>query len=71
MSRTARYDLVVPVGHALASESEEQMTALTREYRGDGEYTSVHHPDTPGDGAGSGGRHSFRLTSITGANDVC
>lgn len=37
-----------PSDHALAGEFEEQMTALTREYKGDGEYLSVHHPDTPG-----------------------
>lgn len=24
------------------------MTTLVREYKGDGEYLSVHHPDTPG-----------------------
>ena len=37
-----------PVDHALAAEFEEQMTALVREYKGDGDYLSVHHPDTPG-----------------------
>lgn len=34
--------------HRLAAEFEEQMTALVREYKGDGEYLSVHHPDVPG-----------------------
>lgn len=34
--------------HPLASEFEEQMTKLVREYKGDGEYLSVHHPDEPG-----------------------
>ena len=24
------------------------MIVLTREYKGDGEYLSMHHPDTPG-----------------------
>ena len=37
-----------PADHALAAEFEEQMTALTREDKGDGEYLSVHHPDRPG-----------------------
>ena len=37
-----------PADHELAAEFEEQMTALTREYKGDGEFLSVHHPDTPG-----------------------
>jgi hypothetical protein len=37
-----------PIDHYLAAEFEEQMTALVREYKGDGEYLSVHHPDTPG-----------------------
>ena len=31
----------------LAAEFEEQMTTLVREYKGDGEYLSVHHPQTP------------------------
>ncbi len=33
-----------PGDHPLASEFEEQMTQLVREYLGDGEYLSVHHP---------------------------
>ena len=37
-----------PADHALAGEFEDQMVALVREYKGDGEYLSVHHPDTPG-----------------------
>lgn len=36
-----------PADHPLAAEFEEQMTALVREYKGDGEYLAVHHPDTP------------------------
>ena len=34
-----------PADHPLTSEFEEQMVALVREYKGDGEYLSVHHPD--------------------------
>ena len=34
--------------HPLAGEFEDQMIALIREYKGDGEYLSVHHPATPG-----------------------
>lgn len=37
-----------PADHPLASEFEEQMGALVREYKGDGEYLSVHHPDEQG-----------------------
>lgn len=37
-----------PADHEIAAEFGEQMTTLTREYKGDGEYLSVHHPDTPG-----------------------
>jgi hypothetical protein len=37
-----------PADHPLAAEFEEQMTQLVREYKGDGEYLSVHHPDEPG-----------------------
>ncbi|MFN0019075.1 MAG: hypothetical protein ACKVP0_12495 [Pirellulaceae bacterium] len=37
-----------PADHPFAAEFEERMTALVREYKGDGEYLSVHHPDTPG-----------------------
>lgn len=37
-----------PAVHQLAAEFEEQMTSLAREYKGDGEYLSVHHSDTPG-----------------------
>lgn len=36
-----------PADHPLAAEFEEQMIALLREYTGEGEYLSVHHPDTP------------------------
>lgn len=36
-----------PAAHDLAPEFEEQMCALLREYAGDGEYLSVHHPPTP------------------------
>lgn len=36
-----------PADHPLAAEFEEQITSLVREYTGDGEYLSVHHPDTP------------------------
>jgi hypothetical protein len=37
-----------PADHPLAAEFEDQMTQLVREYKGDGEYLSVHHPDEPG-----------------------
>lgn len=37
-----------PADHELAAASEEQMTKLVREYKGDGAYLSVHHPDEPG-----------------------
>jgi hypothetical protein len=37
-----------PADHPLAAEFEEQMTTLVREYKGDGEFLSVHHPDVPG-----------------------
>lgn len=33
--------------HPLTAEFEEQTTRLLREYKGDGEYLSVHHPDEP------------------------
>lgn len=36
-----------PADHELTPEFEEQMTALVREYTGDGEYLAVHHPDEP------------------------
>lgn len=36
-----------PANHPLAAEFEEQMVALLREYKVDGEYLSVHHPDEP------------------------
>lgn len=35
-----------PADHPLAAEFEEQMTELQRAYTGDGEYLSVHHPET-------------------------
>ena len=34
-----------PADHPLASEFEEQFCALVKEFKGDGEYLSVHHPD--------------------------
>lgn len=37
-----------PPDHPLAGEFEEQMVALEREYIGQGEYLSVHHPDEIG-----------------------
>lgn len=36
-----------PADDPLASEFEEQTVRLVREYKGDGEYLSVHHPDEP------------------------
>jgi hypothetical protein len=36
-----------PSDHPLAAEFEEQMVRLLREYKGDGECLSVHHPDEP------------------------
>jgi hypothetical protein len=37
-----------PSTHRLAPKFEEQMNQLEREYKGDGEYLSVHHPDQTG-----------------------
>jgi hypothetical protein len=37
-----------PADHPLAPAFEEQTIKLEREYKGDGEYLSVHHPDEPG-----------------------
>jgi hypothetical protein len=37
-----------PADHSLASEFEEQMTKLVREYKGNGEYLSIHHPEEQG-----------------------
>ena len=37
-----------PTDHPLAGELEEQMTALIREYVGQGEYLSPHAPDEAG-----------------------
>ena len=34
--------------HPLAGEFEDQMTALIRGYKGNGEYLSSHHPDEQG-----------------------
>lgn len=42
------YRFTFPADHPLAGEFEEQMTRLVREYKGDGEYLSVHHPDEQG-----------------------
>lgn len=39
--------LSYPADHPLAAAFEEQATRLVREYKGDGEYLSVHHPDEP------------------------
>src|SRR4051812_15231418 len=36
--------LSYPADHPLAGEFEEQATRLVREYKGGGEYLSVHHP---------------------------
>lgn len=36
-----------PADHPLTATFEEQTTRLLREYKGDGEYLSVHHPDKP------------------------
>lgn len=36
-----------PADHPLTAEFEEQMIRVLREYKGDGEYLSVHHPDEP------------------------
>lgn len=40
--------LTYPPDHKLTHKFEEQMLNLVREYKGDGEYLSVHHPDEPG-----------------------
>jgi hypothetical protein len=34
-----------PADHPLTAEFEEQMILLVKEFKGDGEYLSVHHPD--------------------------
>ncbi len=34
-----------PSDHPLADEFEEQFCGLVKEYKGDGKYLSVHHPD--------------------------
>lgn len=39
-----------PADHPLAGafeDQEDQMCKLVREYKGDGEYLSVHHPNEP------------------------
>lgn len=36
-----------PTNHALTAEFEDQIVRLVREYKGDGELLSVHHPDEP------------------------
>lgn len=36
-----------PAEHPLTVEFEDQMGRLIREYKGDGEYLSVHHPEEP------------------------
>ncbi len=37
-----------PADQPLAAEFEEQFCGLVKEYKGDGEYLSVHHPNEPG-----------------------
>lgn len=37
-----------PADHPLAGEFEDQMTQLIREYKGEAELLSPHHPDVPG-----------------------
>lgn len=37
-----------PADHELVGQFEEQVSKLVREYKGEGEYLSVHHPDEPG-----------------------
>ncbi len=37
-----------PADHPLAAQFEEQMVALVREYKGQGEMLSIHHPDEQG-----------------------
>ncbi len=37
-----------PADHELAPFFEEQMSNLLREYKGEGEFVSFHHPDEPG-----------------------
>jgi hypothetical protein len=36
-----------PADHPLAAEFEDQMTQLLREYKGDKDYLTPHHPETP------------------------
>src|SRR5206468_5597049 len=36
-----------PADDPLTAEFEDQMVRLVREYKGDGEYLCVHHPDEP------------------------
>ena len=54
-----------PADHPLAGEFEEQMTAMLREYKGDGEYLSVHHPDEAG--AHDDGPDATALALLAGA----
>ena len=42
------YDLAAQRTTRWPREFGEQIAALVREYKGDGEYLSVHHPDTRG-----------------------
>ena len=37
-----------PLACRIAAEFKEQMIALVREFKGGGEYLSVHHPDEQG-----------------------
>lgn len=56
-----------PADHPLAAEFEEQMVALEREYIGDGEYLSVHHPDEDGAMDDSCDSTALALTAPLGA----
>ena len=38
---------MTPLRASTRRRFENQMTRLLREYKGDGEYLSVHHPDEP------------------------
>lgn len=46
--QVSRVDRMPSSDHPLTAEFEDQMISLVREYKGDGEYLSVHHPDEPG-----------------------
>ena len=61
-----------PADDPLAPDFEAEMLNLVREYEGDGEYLSVHHPDEPGATDDSPDATALRLlaASIGGIGDI-